>query len=292
MITALDHIAIVVADLDAAVANYERFLGRKANWRGHYLGADHAWLQLPNVALNLLSPTGPGQIGDEVRSRLEAAGEGLWAVAFTVADLDLYVSEATRRGVKVGAPTVLNSTQADGATRTWRLCDADITTTAGVEIVLVDRPRASWPTSEPLVSEASAVSALDHVVINTPNPDRAVALYGARLGLDFRLERSNPAWGSKLMFFRCGGTVVEIVAALNGALSPDAPDHLSGLAWRVSDPHAAQARLVEAGLDVSEVRTGRKPGTRVFTIRSGVPGAPTLMLSTDPISTQDERETV
>ena len=53
---------------------------------------------------------------------------------------------------------------------------------------------------------------------------------------------------------------------------------VGGLAWRVSDPHAAQARLAAAGIDVSEVRKGRKPGTEVFTVRSGVPGAPYLML--------------
>ena len=41
------------------------------------------------------------------------------------------------------------------------------------------------------------------------------------------------------------------------------------------------ALTAKAGFDVSEVRAGRKPGTKVFTVRSGVPGAPTLMLSAD-----------
>jgi catechol 2,3-dioxygenase-like lactoylglutathione lyase family enzyme len=130
------------------------------------------------------------------------------------------------------------------------------------------------------------VQGLDHVVINTAHPDRAVALYGARLGLDFRLDRSNPQWGSRLMFFRCGGAVVEIGSRLDAEAS-DAPDRLSGLAWRVTEPEAAQARLAKAGFDVSEVRAGRKPGTHVFTVRSGVPGAPTLMLSAEPASEDD-----
>jgi catechol 2,3-dioxygenase-like lactoylglutathione lyase family enzyme len=124
------------------------------------------------------------------------------------------------------------------------------------------------------------VVGLDHVVINTTNPDRALAFYGARLGLDFRLDRSNPQWGSRLMFFRCGGAVVEVGARLDAPIG-DAQDRLSGLAWRIPDPDAAQARLAKAGFDVSDVRTGRKPGTRVFTVRSGVPGAPTLMLSAE-----------
>jgi hypothetical protein len=55
----------------------------------------------------------------------------------------------------------------------------------------------------------------------------------------------------------------------------------------VADPDAARERIAEAGFDVSEVRTGRKPGTKVFTVRSGVPGAPTLMLSAEPAAEED-----
>jgi len=37
-------------------------------------------------------------------------------------------------------------------------------------------------------------------------------------------------------------------------------------------------RLARAGFDVSEARAGRKPGTRVFTLRSGLIGAPALVI--------------
>lgn len=79
------------------------------------------------------------------------------------------------------------------------------------------------------------------------------------------------------MFFRCGGAVVEISADL-AAPPSDEPDRITGLAWRVRDPRAAHARIAAAGFDVSEVRDGRKPGTAVFTVRSGVVGAPALMI--------------
>jgi hypothetical protein len=39
-----------------------------------------------------------------------------------------------------------------------------------------------------------------------------------------------------------------------------------------------RARLGAAGIDVSEVRTGRKPGTRVATVRNGTCGVPTLLV--------------
>jgi catechol 2,3-dioxygenase-like lactoylglutathione lyase family enzyme len=174
----------------------------------------------------------------------------------------------------VGEPEGLLSTDA------WKLAFVDPAATHGVSIALAERTGRF--SAKP--AAADAVQSLDHVVIHTAHPDRAVALYGARLGLDFRLDRANPQWGSRLMFFRCGGTVVEIGARLGREEAPDRPDRLSGLAWRVVDPDAAQARLAKAGFDVSEVRGGRKPGTRIFTIRSGVPGGPTVMLSAEPAS--------
>jgi len=148
--------------------------------------------------------------------------------------------------------------------------------THGVAIGLVASAAAKPPRAR-----GDAPHALDHVVILTGDPERAVALYGGRLGLDLRLDRANPQWGARQLFFRCGGTVVEIAADLKAPVSKG-PDRITGLAWRVADPAAAQARLAAAGFDVSEVRKGRKPGTTVFTLRSGVPGAPALMLGAGP----------
>lgn len=125
--------------------------------------------------------------------------------------------------------------------------------------------------------ETGCVSALDHVVVRTPHPDRAVAFYGGRLGLDLRLDRSNPEWGARLLFFRCGDLVVEVAHDLKKGVS-DAPDHLWGLSWRVPDIAKANARLKSAGLDVSETRPGRRPGSHVFTVKNGTEGVPTIFI--------------
>jgi hypothetical protein len=53
---------------------------------------------------------------------------------------------------------------------------------------------------------------------------------------------------------------------------------LWGLSWRVADIAATRVRLTSAGVDVSDVRTGRKPGTRVLTVRTGTGGIPTLLV--------------
>lgn len=271
MIEALNHIAVAVKDLDRAASQFGTLLGRRADWREEAAGARHAWFQLSNMALDIVQPEGPGESGDRVRAQLEAYGEGLWGLAFEVSNLDETRRMLGRRGAPVSEPAALLSTDA------WRLAFVEPGATHGVSIALAERTRRFSAKPAP----ADGVVGLDHVVINTANPDRAVALYGARLGLDFRLDRSNPQWGSRLMFFRCGGAVVEIGARLGGETS-DAPDRLSGLAWRVADPDAAQARLAKAGFDVSEVRAGRKPGTKVFTVRDAPGGVPTIMIQQTP----------
>ncbi len=55
-------------------------------------------------------------------------------------------------------------------------------------------------------------------------------------------------------------------------------DRLWGLSWRVADIDATRTRLVSSGVDVSDVRAGRKPGTRVLTVHGGVCGVPTLLV--------------
>jgi len=125
--------------------------------------------------------------------------------------------------------------------------------------------------------EAACVSGLDHVVVRTPNPERAIALYAGRLGLSLRLDRSNPQWGARLLFFRCGDLVVEIAHDLKKGVS-DAPDQLWGLSWRVPDVAQANARLKAAGLDVTEPRDGRRPGSQVFSVKDRTEGVPTLII--------------
>ena len=58
----------------------------------------------------------------------------------------------------------------------------------------------------------------------------------------------------------------------------DGPDHLWGLSWRAADIAKANARLKSAGVDVSPVRTGRRPGTEVFSVNSHTEGVPTIVI--------------
>ncbi|MDQ0465646.1 catechol 2,3-dioxygenase-like lactoylglutathione lyase family enzyme [Caulobacter ginsengisoli] len=279
MIDGLDHIAIAVRDLDATVASYEKLTGHSADWRAGFPGARHAYIQLGNTALDIVSPTGEGPSGDVLRARLDSHGEGIWGLALAVSDMAKVRHRLERVSLRSSEPGPMTGLAEDGATRTWLTSVLHPKATHGTNLFLVDVPKAGppWAPSPLAADPAAAVSGLDHVVVRTPDPERAAALYGARLGLDMRLDRSNPDWGSRLMFFRLGDLVVEVAHDLKAGVSAG-PDSPWGLSWRVPDPDAARARLAAEGFDVSEVRTGRKPGTRVFTVRDAPNGLPTLML--------------
>ena len=260
MILGLDHIAVAVGDFEAATDGYRRLLGREPAMDPRD-GALRAWFHLPNMALEVIAASGRGAAGDRLRARLDDAGEGLWIAAFQVADLAAASRLLSRRGLDVEPVGTVARVRA-----------------AGLDFVLTPGRIGAQPS--PAIGEAP-VAALDHLVVHTPNPDRALGLYGAKLGLDLRLDRANEKWGVRQLFFRCGEAVFEVGASLKAPVT-DAPDRFGGLAWRVADPEAAQARLATSGFDVSEVRQGRKPGTKVFTVRDAPGGAPTLILSAEP----------
>lgn len=275
MITGLDHVVVLVRDLEAAIAFHRTLLGREPSWRAKADGAASAIFALGNMALELLSPAGEGASAARIRAALDSQGEGPASLAFAVDDIDRLHRRLTRLGlapedIAEGASRDLVS----GATLTWRRTRAATEATHGVRLFFL---RRAEPLSPSRAIAAAPVEALDHVVIATPDPERAAALYGARLGLDMALDRTNPAWGARLMFFRCGGLVVEIMHPLKDGRG-EGPDRVWGLSWRVADIAATQARLAAAGVAVSEVREGRKPGTQVATVRSAPFGVPTLLI--------------
>lgn len=190
--------------------------------------------------------------------RFEDGAPGLHAMVFATADLDKAATLLERRAVPV--------------TRT-----NDALTLSGHGVTIGLQAKADEAPSPLTVDEAATVASLDHVVVRTPNPERAIAFYAGRLGLDLRLDRSNPKWGARLLFFRCGDLVVEIAHDMKKGVS-DEPDHLWGLSWRVPDIAATQARLAAAGLDVSEPRDGRRPGSQVATVKNGTEGVPTILI--------------
>lgn len=283
MIDRLDHVILAVGDLDAATRSYALLLGRRPSWRGEHpsAGSANALFRLGNTYLELLAPAGAGPVAELLRAWLDAQGESPLGLAFGTSDAAACRDALAQRGLEPGpVEKGLGRDVESGAIREWLRVPIPLAKTRGVLLFAIQHtsPEGLLPPAAPAGPEASLVSGLDHAVLETSDPEAAMALYGDGLGLRLALDREFPAWDARLIFFRVGGITVELAARLKGASTPPERDRFYGLSWRVPDADAARARLSAAGLDVSDVRAGRKPGTRVLTVRSGTCGVPTLLI--------------
>jgi catechol 2,3-dioxygenase-like lactoylglutathione lyase family enzyme len=274
VIIGLDHVVILVSEIETSIAAHQTLLARAPAWRSAGDGAETVLFTLDNMTLELMSPKGDGAVADRIRAALAEQGEGLASICFRSNDIAKMHRRLDRLTLKPEPVADAESRDmASGGTLSWKRTRAATDATRGVRLFFLEL--ASERTRSAATAEAP-ITAMDHIVVSTGDPERAAALYGARLGLDMALDRSHPDWG-RLMFFRCGDLIVEIVHRPGAAIDP-AQDRLYGMSWRVDNAEATRARLLSAGVDVSEVRTGRKPGTRVLTVRSGACGIPTLLV--------------
>jgi catechol 2,3-dioxygenase-like lactoylglutathione lyase family enzyme len=274
MITGLDHVVVLVSDIKIGAAAYQTLFARTPSWQNTGEGADRVLFTLDNMTLELMAPSGDGATAKRIRSVLAEQGEGLASICFRTNDIEKMHRRLDRLTLKPEPVAEVESHDGTtGATLSWKRTRAATDMTAGVRMFFLELAK-----ERPLAvrTAPASITAMDHVVIGTADPERAAALYGARLGLDMALDRSHPDWG-RLMFFRCGDLIVE-VAYKPGKEAPTAPDKLRGICWRVADIDATRARLIEAGVDMSEARPGRKPGTKVMTARNGTCGVPTLLV--------------
>ncbi|MBS0529637.1 MAG: VOC family protein [Proteobacteria bacterium] len=278
MIVGLDHVVLVLRDIEAGVATYQSLFARAPAWRAEADGVATVLFTLDNTTLELIAPKAETDSANRIRAALDAQGEGLASICFRTNDIERMHRRLERLALK---PTPVGEAESrditSGAVLQWKRTRTETELTRGVRLFFLQR-EAERPASP--VSASAPITAMDHIVISTGDPERAAALYGARLGLDMALDRSHPDWG-RLMFFRCGDLIVEVAHHPESRMDA-ARDRLRGVCWRIEDADATRARLVSAGIDVSEIRAGRKPGTRVMTVRSGTCGVPTLLVERTP----------
>ena len=277
MITGLDHVVVVLNDIEAGAAAYELLLGHAPSWRSRGDGSQTVLFTLDNMSLELMAPLGESVAAKRIRDVIKLSGEGLASICFATSDIARMHRRLERVALKPDPVADVESRdQVSGKALHWKRTRAT-ELTRGVRMFFLElaeaRPRS------PVTTEA-AILGLDHVVVSTEDPERVAALYGARLGLDLALDRSHQDWG-RLMFFRCGDLIVEFVCR-PVAGGDQHNDKLWGLSWRVADIEATRARLVAAGIGATEVRAGRKPGTRVMSLRDGTCGIQTIVMEQSP----------
>lgn len=98
MLRKIEHIALAVTDLEAAIAHYEKVWGLRVEHRERVedQGVDEAMLAVGETYLQLLSPTRPSST---VAKFIERRGEGLHHIAYEVEDLEAALDALRESGV-------------------------------------------------------------------------------------------------------------------------------------------------------------------------------------------------
>ena len=272
----VDHIIIAVEDLEKASADYALMLGRAPSWRGTHLdyGSANTLFRLDNCYLELLAANGEGWAGDMVRGVLQSQGQSLCALVFATDECAAFLENARANGLDAADPVPGHGIDDNtGVTRTWQTMHWDMAAARGIFSFCIRHDDLSaLPMAA--VEGAGAVTAVDHVVVQTKSAEAARKFYGDQLGIRLALEQHVPDWGGTQLFFRTNSMSVEVLATEKAGDD----DRLWGLALKTDDIVATQKRLSDAGIAVSEVRDGRKPGTKVCTAKSHALDVPTLLI--------------
>ena len=145
-------------------------------------------------------------------------------------------------------------------------------------------PTVASENPPPTASNAShpnGVTAVDHIVVLTPDIDRTTAaLHDA--GFDLRREREGPTPGgsTRQSFFRMGEVILEVVEAPAGtriADDPQGPARLWGISFLVADLDHTASTLDDV---LGKPRAAVQPGRRFATLRKEAGLGPAIAFMT------------
>lgn len=295
----VDHVLVAVGDLDAVTRDYEVLTGRAVSLRGSHpdYGTANAIFQLENTYIELITPEGEGAFAEQLRDHLKKKGDGLFGITFGTDDAQVTSDEWQQKGLRATPPQPGEGHSPDGSVRQWRNVYVSKEDVLGLFLFAIEHvsDASTRPLAAPQTAPDATFHAVDHVVVNTPDGDKAISVFGDKMGIRLALDRDAKQWGARMMFFRLGGITLEVIQRYGDEKTPamplDAPSVYWGMAFRAHDVAAARDRLASSGVNVSDVRKGRKPGTLVATVRDKSGGVPVLIVGPDPDAVPDADET-
>jgi len=276
MINSIDHILIAVKDLENSIQEFTTVFGFEPAWRSSHpsLGTENALFLLENTYLELISIKEEGSFSKIISQHLEEKGEGIFGIALGVKDIEMIKEKLSKKigeDLKILTGKGINNITQDE--RHWKNIFIPRNITRGVFTLLIEHTKGSLP--EYREQESSLINRLDHIVINSNDPDGLIDLYRDKYEIRLALDQFVEQWGGRMLFFRTNRTTIEAIGIKKDG-SPE--DSLWGLAWTTKDIKKAHKRLLNAGVNITDVKDGRKPNTLVATIKSHCSNIPTLLI--------------
>jgi len=276
MINKLDHLIVSVKNIAEAEKNYSKLFGANPVWRGEHkeLGTINSIFNFNNTYFELLAANGEGLGAQLVTKTIEENGEGLTGIVLGTEDLENSKNQLLKKGFDFGSVAQGEGLDFDsGKIRRWKNLFLPDKLTRGLFTFLIEHTEGELP--EPENIPTSSVHKLDHVVINTNDPDGFIDVYQNIYGLRLALDQTVEKWGGRMLFFRLNHTTIEVIGKND---DNEIQDKLWGLAWDVKDLEATHKRLEKEGFEITPLKEGRKPNTLVATVKSNTHNIPTLLI--------------
>jgi catechol 2,3-dioxygenase-like lactoylglutathione lyase family enzyme len=288
MISNFHSVVVQLVDLERGVADYSRLLGQIP---------DPVEIESSSGTRSVLFPLAKLRLETRAGSGVDVPSPpGLSRICFECDDIASFAAALEGDGsglLSSEKRQALLEDAEDGSDplRHWLSTRVDPVVSRAIGIELISDETGSTKEHEPASEDqgidesldpASLIRGLDHVVVMSSDIEATRDFYADGLGLRLALDRRFEKRGVRLLFFRIMGITIEIGGRLAASPNPTDQDRFGGLAWQVVDIDAIHSRLSSEGFEISGIRDGHKPGTRVCTVRDPVHEVPTLLI--EPVS--------
>ena len=276
MISRLDHLIVAVKDLDEAERNYKKIFGVDPVWRGEHkeLGTANVIFNFKNTYFELLASNGVGLGSDFVNTTIEESGEGLIGFVLGSENIKLTFDSIKNKGHLLGDISDGEGTNLkNNETRKWKNLFLPLELTRGIFTFIIEHTEGNLPM--PNHFNDASINKLDHVVITTNDADGFIEIYRDIFDIRLALDKVIEHWNTRMLFFRLNETTIEVVAKEHNNKNPD---ELWGLAWEVESIANTRKRLINEGVEITEIKDGIKENTLVATIKSHTYDVPTLLI--------------
>lgn len=276
MISKLDHLIVAVKDLDEAESNYKKIFGVEPVWRGEHkeLGTANVIFNFKNTYFELLASNGVGLGSDFVNTTIEESGEGLIGSVLGSENIKLTFDSIKNKGHLLGDISDGEGTNLkNNEIRKWKNLFLPLELTRGIFTFIIEHTEGNLPM--PNRFNDASINKLDHVVITTNDADGFIEIYRDIFDIRLALDKVIEHWNTRMLFFRLNETTIEVVAKEHNNKNPD---ELWGLAWEVESIANTRKRLINEGVEITEIKDGIKENTLVATIKSHTHDVPTLLI--------------
>ena len=276
MISKLDHLIVAVKDLDEAESNYKKIFGVEPVWIGEHkeLGTANVIFNFKNTYFELLASNGVGLGSDFVNTTIEESGEGLIGSVLGSENIKLTFDSINNKGHLLGDISDGEGTNLkNNEIRKWKNLFLPLELTRGIFTFIIEHTEGNLPM--PNRFNDASINKLDHVVITTNDADGFIEIYRDIFDIRLALDKVIEHWNTRMLFFRLNETTIEVVAKEHNNKNPD---ELWGLAWEVESIANTRKRLINEGVEITEIKDGIKENTLVATIKSHTHDVPTLLI--------------